>query len=110
MAFTEADKARGAKVLLHTALRREDLFTWQEEMARTYAPLKAWLVDTWTIEDHPAPDGSPFTLYACTIVLTETQLISAEEAKNQSLQALWGQARRIRKGFIDLLDGLPDQR
>lgn len=55
------------EVLLHTSLVRDELFTWMDEVGkeRGYSALR---VDTWTIADHPAPDGSTFTLYACTLV------------------------------------------
>ena len=64
--LTEAERWRGGKVLLHTALVRDELFTWVEQVS---AGGVRTLVDTWTIEGHPDGKGGEFTLYACTVVL-----------------------------------------
>lgn len=67
MTLTEAENARGGKVLLHTSLRRQDLFTWLEHIGAAHGGRT--LVDTWEIPDHPDGHGGVFTLYACTVVL-----------------------------------------
>lgn len=54
---------------LHTSLNRDDLFAWQAAVLESQGTRAVVRVDTWTVRGHPAPDGTTFTLYACTIVL-----------------------------------------
>lgn len=59
------------EVLLFTSLVRADLFTWQEQIGNERGGSDG--VDTWTITDHPLPDGTTTTLYACTMVYLHTK-------------------------------------
>lgn len=91
---------RGGAVLLYTALNRAALFTWQQKVMDDNPGLITWLVDTWEIPDHPTPGGETFTLYACTIVLTDGRLISEDQAN----QMLHDQARNIGERMSAALD------
>lgn len=55
------------ETLLYTSLLRDDLFAWQARAYEAHADRKCVRVDTWEIQNHPTPDGSTFTLYACTV-------------------------------------------
>lgn len=64
------------ETLLYTHIVRDELFIWQERvMKERGAPLR---VDTWQFDGHPTPNGEPFTLYACTMVLENTTKIEGE--------------------------------
>lgn len=67
MKLTAIDEARGGKVLLQTATRREDLFEWLTFIGAAHGGRT--LVDTWEIPQHPDGNGGVFTLYVCTVVL-----------------------------------------
>lgn len=58
------------RVMLKTSLVREDLFAWLKGIDCN--PVQ---VDTWTITDHPAPDGDTFTLYAMTVLVSRSESV-----------------------------------
>lgn len=60
---------RQVVTLLYTSLVRQELFDWQDSVFQEYGGSRVLAVDTWEFQDHPNPEGNPFTLYACTIIL-----------------------------------------
>jgi hypothetical protein len=36
-------------------------------------------IDTWTIENHPAPDGSTFTLYGAVVIVGDLDVQKAND-------------------------------
>lgn len=66
------------ETLLYTSLVRDDLFTWQERAFEAHVGKKCLRVDTWELQNHPTPDGSTFTLYACTMVFEHVSKVTGE--------------------------------
>lgn len=63
------------RVILETGLERDQVLLRADLQVKDWSKVQHY--DTWTITNHPTPDGQTFTLYACSIVLQESEAMHA---------------------------------